>query len=200
MVLLKDVDLLVMQQLEPPLETAVSPDSAPVQPQPYSAPELKNLILRTNSRNFYLKMPRDPEADYRILWYRESYLGPECKVDILVPGIMHLPSMPSKRAIWIDGIPLVPFSLLLLHKLQGWDDHRLAEEAHKNRKQQQDAADVRKLMALAALREDLKSTPWDDPELFSDEFMELSRQRVKEYCRAFPDRVEAWKRLGFEAT
>ncbi len=69
---------------------------------------------------------------------------------------MHLPHLNATHVVHLrdathsasSTIPAVPFALLLLHKLQGWDDHRKAEEAYKNQKQHQDAADVRRLLAL----------------------------------------------------
>jgi hypothetical protein len=161
--------------------------------------ELKELILRTNPRNFYLKMPRDPAAEYRILWYRRWYRGPECKVDILVPGTMHLPHLPKQSAVVVGDIPLVPFGLLLLHKLQGWDDHRKAEEPFKRAKQHQDAGDVRRLLALKETGKLAEGAPpWDDRGMFGEEFMALTRERVQAYCEAFPDRAARWKEIGFD--
>ncbi|KAG2022391.1 hypothetical protein CC2G_000145 [Coprinopsis cinerea AmutBmut pab1-1] len=134
----KDVDLLVSQ-----------PSSGDSEQQLLTPQQLKTLILDTDPQHFFLTLPRDPTAPYRILHYRKWYMGPECKVDILVPGIMHLPSIPSSYTTLVEGVPLVPFELLLLHKLQGWDDHRrMVDEPHKMRKQYQDAADVRRLMGM----------------------------------------------------
>lgn len=165
-----------------------------------TAHQLKQLILRANSRNFFLKMPRDPQAEYRILYFRQYHLGPECKVDILTPGIMNLPIVAPQKIVWVLEIPLVPFSLLLLHKLQGWHDHHIAEEKHKNHKQQQDAGDLRRMMAFRGHIDALckASEPWGDEELFSDEFLRVTRERVETYCKAFPGRVEDWIQLGFE--
>ncbi|KAJ2927046.1 hypothetical protein H1R20_g10050, partial [Candolleomyces eurysporus] len=160
----KDVDLLVYQ--DPALE------------EPWAAEQLKKLLLDKDPRHFYLTMPRDPEATYRVLWYRQSYLGPTCKVDVLIPGTMHLPNLSPTLSKWIDNVPLVPFSLLLLHKLQGWDDHRLAEEDHKRRKMPQDAADIKRLLGM--------------------EFEELTKRRVKDYCAEYPKHVQKWRELGFE--
>ena len=186
----QDVDLLVSQL-----------DSSQPSKPPLTAQQLKDLILDTDPRHFYLKMPRDPAADYRILWYRTSYLGPECKVDILIPGTMHLPHLKPERVHFIDGIPVVPFSLLLYHKLQGWDDHCQAEEKHKQQKQHQDAADVRRLLALKQfINPLLKVKSLEDPELFSEEFQELTRERVKKFCQAFKDRTDNWFKLGFETS
>ncbi|EAU92225.1 hypothetical protein CC1G_10111 [Coprinopsis cinerea okayama7 len=136
----KDVDLLVSQ----PASSSSEDSQQLLTPQ-----QLKTLILDTDPQHFFLTLPRDPTAPYRILHYRKWYMGPECKVDILVPGIMHLPSIPPSYTTLVEGVPLVPFELLLLHKLQGWDDHRrMVDEPHKMRKQYQDAADVRRLMGM----------------------------------------------------
>lgn len=103
--------------------------------------------------------------------------------------------------MWIEDIPLVPFSLLLLHKLQGWDDHRKAEETYKQKRQSTDAADVRRMLNLKQEMVAIQaSPPWGDSELFSEEFQSLTKERVKEYCTVFPDRVERWKSLGFATT
>lgn len=199
---MQDVDLLVSQHVDE--ETPANVDdhlvSGSVKSQSrFTAEELKDLILRTNSQHFYLKMPRDPAAEYRILWYRQKYQGEECKVDILVPGTMHLPFLKPDRVVWIQNLPLVPFSLLLFHKLKGWDDHCKAEEAHYRRRQQQDAADVAKLLGLRHWMRSLKGSKLlDDKELFGGEFKALTKERVKLYCEAFNDRAKEWKELGFE--
>lgn len=169
--------------------------------------DLKRLIVDSSPRHFFLTLPRDPTATYRILHYREFYEGPDCKVDILIPGIMHLPSIRKRHIVFRENIPLLPFAFVLLHKLQGWDDHRNSEEAHKKRKQQQDAGDLRRMMLLASTEIGVvemtdsrgKSiTIWDDEELFGEEFMRLTRERVVQYCKAFPDRKDGWEALGFE--
>ncbi|KAF9471687.1 hypothetical protein BDN70DRAFT_887823 [Pholiota conissans] len=209
----KDVDLLVSQEVSSPEE------------RPLTAAELKELVINSDPRHFYLKLPRDPAAEYRILWYRQEYKGPECKVDILVPGSVNLPRLPRHRVMFLSPraehdddtlngeesrivggavIPVVPFALLLAHKLQGWDDHRRAEESHYKEKQHQDAADVRRLLGL---RREMKlvmdarrslCNVWNDKDLFSEDFERLTYLRVKIYCAAFPDREAEWRSLGFE--
>ena len=204
--MVQDVDLLVSPAIK---DASASDSSEATVLRTLDAAELKDLVLRTNPRNFFLKLPCDPNADYRILWYRQYYHGPECKINILVPGTMHLPHLIVTYVVHLRDathsassiIPAVPFALLLLHKLQGWDDHRKAEEAYKNQKQHQDAADVRRLLALRHESELLaKTQPWDNEELFSEEFRALTRERVKAYCEAFPDRSKEWKALGFETS
>lgn len=110
---------------------------------------------------------------------------------------------------------MVPFGLLLVHKLQGWDDHGKAEEEHKRRKRPQDVGDIRMLLALEGLVDALvakvghgsagkgkgaqvRKGGWSDRGMYSEEFEELTRGRVKEFCGEHPESIEAWRRLGFE--
>ncbi|KAH6896155.1 hypothetical protein BKA70DRAFT_1116869 [Coprinopsis sp. MPI-PUGE-AT-0042] len=194
-----DVDMLVLQ------DPSIPPE------QQLTAEQLKVLFLDTSPLHFYLKLPRNPEDTYRILYYRREYLGVDCKVDILIPGTMYLPhTLPPNdeqtATRWVDGIPLVPFGLLLLHKLQGWDDHRLAEEEFRQKKQVQDAADVKKILGMDREVNKLVKTVsamnenrwWKDPILFSEEFRDLTKRRVDDYCKEFQDRSKAWKKLGFD--
>lgn len=171
----------------------------PTAGEPWTAERLKKTLLDLDPVHFYLTMPKDPTAEYRVLWFRQYYLGPGCKVDVLLPGTMHLPNLPPSSAVLVDGVPLVPFSLLLLHKLQGWDDHRIAEEAHKRRKLPQDAGDIKRLLGMEEKVGELGAArPWSDRALFSEEFEELTRRRVREYCEAYPKHVKRWRVLGFE--
>lgn len=161
--------------------------------------EIKNMIVEADDHErFYLKTPRDPTAPYRILIYREKP-GRECKVDIVIPGIMHLPNISPDRLIWTDGLPLVPYQLLLLQKLQAWDDHRTAREVVKREKSKVDAEDVKRLvnMSQGIRLRTIKNKPWDDEELFTPEFMTLTLGRVKEFCVEYPECANGWKAMGF---
>lgn len=176
---------------------------------------MKALIVRKRPQDFYLKDPKNAENTYKILIFRPSpgidhprrsqediikTADPECKVDILVPGTMHLPQLGTTYIRWVDKIPLVPFSLLLVHKLQGWDDNRNAEDAFRRSRQHKDAKDVKKLLGLKDFMGVLFQTGsdgWADTELFSEEFQALTRERVKSYARAFPPSAKNWRLLGF---
>ncbi|KAF8970410.1 hypothetical protein BDZ97DRAFT_1652545 [Flammula alnicola] len=219
----KDVDILVIQNINPP-------DSESSNKEVLSSEELKALVFRTRPGDFYLREARDTEATYKVLYFRPSPSAtrpartqkqimhspdPECKVDILVPGIMHLPHLRPELMYWhsipaevtsklraniANRWPLVPFSLLLAHKLQGWDDNRKAEEEYKRERQHKDAKDVKRLLALTQWVDGLKEKGpevWDDAELFSDALKELTKERVKEYSRAFPRQAAQWSALGF---
>ncbi|KAH8806501.1 hypothetical protein DL96DRAFT_1474466 [Flagelloscypha sp. PMI_526] len=212
----KDADILILQRPGYPT---------------LDAEALKRLIAEKRPKNFYLKMPKDPEAPYRILWFslrgpppptkassssleandakpkqRNHRLASECKVDILIPGTLSLPKLPATRITWIEGIPCIPYPVLLLQKLQSWDDHRnmKGDDLWKRKKMPTDAADVRRLLNLKIVVQENVVKPgieivWKDAELFDDEqFMTVSRRRVRKYCEAHPDRAAEWKRLGFE--
>lgn len=138
-----------------------------------------------------------------MLYYRltDSMAGQtpctSCKVDIVFPGTLHLPNLPLTQIWWDDALPLVPFSVLLLQKLQGWDDHRTSSDKLKKLRQQTDAQDVQGLLKLSMCVALRFTQPWGDRRLFSAEFERLSRIRVKEFCSAFTEEVD-WISLGFE--
>jgi len=101
----------------------------------------------------------------------------------------------------IHRIPLVPFSLLLLNKLQGWHDHFHADDKHKRRERIQDGNDVQRLLKMTERISELQETrPWGDEELFCEAFQKKSKERVKEYCKTYPKTVEIWRSLGFETS
>ncbi|KAF5352418.1 hypothetical protein D9756_006297 [Leucocoprinus leucothites] len=184
----KDVDMLVLQSPGTPVRTAE---------------EIKRLIVATDPSHFFLKYPRDILKPYRILCHRKTIFDPYCKVDILTPGIMNLPNIPHpsprKHITTISGIPLVPFSLLLALKLQAWSDHLVAREEYQRIKHVQDATDVGQLLDMKEKVAELRrARPWHDSELFSEELQELTRMRVKNYCKQYPHRAVAWRSLGFE--
>lgn len=100
-------------------------------------------------------------------------------------------------------MPLVPYSVLVLQKLQGWDDHRNATEERYVQKAPADKKDLEWLIGgggrrnAAVLRELKQSRPWSDRTLFSEEFERLSRERVIRFCEAFPQHANVFKNLGF---
>jgi hypothetical protein len=121
------------------------------------------------------------------------------KIDLVLPGTMHLPVLPIESIAWNGDLPVIPFSVLLLQKLQAWDDHLTARERRYTRKVPVDVADIRWMLSSGRFIEHLKITqPWSDRRLFSDEFFLLSMERVKDFCFAFPEHSTTWEELGFE--
>lgn len=133
------------------------------------------------------------------------------KVDILLPGVMHLPALPTSMITQLSSLPLVPFPVLLLQKLQGWADHSAATEARYRRKISVDSRDLEwclnsrnvkrhllKYVSNGRQEECLKEL-WSDRTMFSEEFEALSRVRVREFCEVHTGLREAWKAIGFDA-
>ena len=172
-----------------------------------SQEELKRLVQRTHP---YLRLERsaNPDADFRILFFnldkitgpRGFFTGNKCKIDVLIPGLLHLPRLSGTQITQLGGLPVVPFSVLLLQKLQGWDDHRKLRwsEPKKYAKASTDARDLQQLLTLDRHLTPLRiSRPWNDPSLFGDEFRDLSRQRVRDFCTIFPTCRQDFNLLGF---
>jgi hypothetical protein len=133
---------------------------------------------------------------------------------------MHLPALPTSMITTLYSLPLVPFPVLFLQKLQGWADHSAATEARYRRKIGVDSRDLewcldwknvkRNLLKYApstttssnnggsqGLRERLKEL-WSDRTMFSEEFEALSRVRVRQFCAVYTGLRDAWKAIGFE--
>ena len=114
---------------------------------------------------------------------------------------MHLPALPTWRIEWKSELPVVPLSVLILQKLQGWDDHRNAVEDRYKKKAPADANDLKCLIRsgknAAVLRGLKMRRPWNDRTLFSEEFERLSRERVISFCEEFPQQVNVFSSLGF---
>ncbi|KAG6849239.1 hypothetical protein H0H93_010255 [Arthromyces matolae] len=183
-----DVDLLV---IPPEACTAL-----------VNAEDLKQNLLSLDPYHFYVTTPKDPTASYRILWYRltddpTQTVQTSCKVDILLPGVMHLPNIQPSLIHWDEGFPLIPFSLLLLQKLQAWDDHRHSKDPVKWQRQRTDMEDLKNLFELSVFHPLKESLPWTDAKLFSLEFQRLTKERVVAYVNAFPDSAPAWISIGF---
>ena len=182
--------------------------------------------------HFRLVRPKDHDVSYKVFYFlpmrkptkdRVAKRRPppeiSSKVDVLLPGIMHLPMLSPDLITWKTDVnsrrrvnlPVVPFPVLLLQKLQGWDDHRLAVEERHKKKVPFDERDL--WWALHAgvdqwlndvsdewskKREDGNWDVWSDRRLFSEEFEALSRERIKIICRLCPSLAGAWEALGFE--
>ncbi|KAG6888856.1 hypothetical protein C0995_005277 [Termitomyces sp. Mi166 len=182
-----DVDILVL----PPSASTVTTE------------DLKQNLVVLDPCHFFLESSKDPHDAHGTLWYRLTNdpartTTAACKVDLLLPGVMNLPNLPPSLFHWDEGLPLVPFSLLLLQKLQAWDDHRRSRDPIKWQRQRIDMEDVNGLTGLSAFVPLKFSRPWSDTTLFSPEFQELTKERVIDYCTSFPSSVSAWKSLGFE--
>ncbi|KAF8813126.1 hypothetical protein BYT27DRAFT_7181703 [Phlegmacium glaucopus] len=135
------------------------------------------------------------------------------KVDILLPGVMNLPALPTSMLTQRSSLPLVPFPVLLLQKLQAWTDHCAATEARYRRKISVDVRDLEWCLNSGAVhghlmryvlskdrksRKELWKEVWSDRRMFSEEFEELSRMRVEEFCERHEGLRAAWRAIGFD--
>ncbi|KAI0684750.1 hypothetical protein BC835DRAFT_1292300 [Cytidiella melzeri] len=164
----------------------------------YDAEQLKELLVRRNS-TFYLRPAKTFGATYKVLWGRLGYSYTpydSCKVDILVPGIMNIPDVPSQHIITIEGYPVMPMIPLLLLKLQAWTDHRAADKKYLRDKQHQDVRDIEQMLEIAVRRgEKINSVVAWVPV----DFLAAARSRVKEFlAQIFPRRQELWQAIGYK--
>jgi len=90
----------------------------------YDQEEIKNLVVSNDSK-FFLVPSRSPRETYKILYYSLHTRG-FCKVDILLPGTMNIPSVPRSHITYtqVPDVPVMPLLAVILLKLQGWMDHR----------------------------------------------------------------------------
>lgn len=136
-----------------------------------------------------------------------------CKVDILLPGVMGLPALPTSMITQRSSLPLVPFPFLLLHKLQGWTDHRAATEARYRAKVGVDGRDLEWCVSPRTVKEDLLKyvinknngtrkerwkEMWSDRRMFSEEFEKVSKVRAEEFCQVYTGLRGAWRAIGFD--
>lgn len=172
---------------------------------PFDAEKVKQDIAEMDPVHFRLESPRDPTATYRVLYFAvdEGMAPPhtfhknKCKIDVLVPPLLHLPCLSAAEIKHRGELPVVPFPLLLLQKLQGWDDHRRMKEYYKFEKHVTDAVDVQCLLELEHVVSLRFARPWNNSALFSPKFMHLSRQRIRDFSHIYPESAAEWIRLGF---
>lgn len=155
--------------------------------------ELKQLLVQHPKSDFYIRPSRRIGATYVIVYCN---LGEErfCKLDVLIPGILNIPNVAPERIVHIDGLPVLPFMLLLLMKLQGWSDHRAAGRTDMWEKQYVDVRDINQMLGIAATRgEDVNRETW-----LPKEFLDMARARVVRFVEHFRQPAR-WESIGFDA-
>jgi len=157
---------------------------------------LKQLLASEDS-DFYLKSSTNPRNTYKIVWCKVPGTYRECKVDVLVPGIMNIPSISASRFVWFkdNTLPSMPLLPLLLLKLQAWDDHRMATSRRPDlrAKQYVDVSDIDLLLIIAKN----KGIHHRDGNALPGHFMMAAKQRVDSYILSYPTAKTAWQALGF---
>jgi len=151
--------------------------------------------LLEGHENFFLVPSTNPRNTYQVLWY--SLLSKKssraCKVDILAPGTLEIPQIPISRTVTIvDQIPLVPFVVLLLLKLKGWEDHCNHHRQDMINKQHVDVQDIDELLGMIAEGDRLRNERW-----LPKGFVRRSRNRVRQYVNYFSYSADGWRMIGF---
>ncbi|KAK0472576.1 hypothetical protein IW261DRAFT_1343383 [Armillaria novae-zelandiae] len=168
--------------------------------------KLKELLVTTNRTRFYLVDAKTPGATWKVLWYRDRGVDgkfDKTKVDILTPGVLHLPMIFSETIVEKQGLPVVPMSILLLHKLQGWRDNMESEEPRLWRKHDADVGDICSLLRILfegmGGEEKKNSRHWKRfaLERFDEEFRDATEYRVAWFCRQYPAFRDMWQELGW---
>ncbi|KEP48128.1 PTCB-BRCT domain protein [Rhizoctonia solani 123E] len=152
--------------------------------------QIKQILVNANSK-FYLIPARDPSATYKVLWYRTT-LGIRVKVDLLQPGIMSIPDFSPdliqyKRYL-THRIPVAPFGLVLLLKLQAWEQHQQSSEYRYHTKHYTDAQDINRLLPLAI-------TAGITCDYLPSDFRREARRRIRSYVQSHPSSKEHWDKI-----
>jgi hypothetical protein len=166
----------------------------------YEQEEIKRMLAGKNP-GFYLVDAKTAGADWKVLWYhlrgRGSTRRPGAiKIDVLLPGIMEIPSFDPR---WIERdnsrrLPTAPLSLVLLHKVRGWSERIKSVQDHHYQRHKQDAHDV---TTLAPLASQMGVTIHDG--VLPNEFTESANGWVNDFIAAYPElRTQYhWSKIGF---
>lgn len=158
------------------------------------AEAIKRRLCQENN-NFYTVRAQNPNDHWNVLYWDTNSDEPgfeRFKIDILIPGVMDLPDVHPDYIINIEGFPCAPLHLLLLHKLQGWDDRRRSRRRDQLAKVPADARDVVDLLRVAYRRglNITKLKPY-----ITDSFRTTSYRRVKEFSLRYPEHKWLWMSL-----
>ncbi|KAK0452183.1 uncharacterized protein EV420DRAFT_1645823 [Desarmillaria tabescens] len=148
---------------------------------------LKKFLVTQNPDNFYLVDAKSPRARFKVLWYHDHDKDgnlERTKVDIMKPGTMQLPMIFSEAIVDKQGLPVVPLSILLLHKLRGWEDNMKSRKAYLRRKHNANVGDIGSLLKIVnegmGKQEKRNSKRWKRfaQEQFSKRFRDGTKRRV----------------------
>jgi hypothetical protein len=158
------------------------------------AETLKRMLVSLNDR-FYLIPARNPRDTYKVLWYCTD-TDARVKVDLLMPGVLGIPSIPPSCITCgnIYSLPCAPLSVVLLLKLQAWVHHGEAVQAHYRLKKPMDERDINALLPIASR---MRVRPKMEKSL-PESFVRKSESRVEIYVREVPASKNQWKELGYE--
>ncbi|KAK0462271.1 uncharacterized protein EV420DRAFT_1639477 [Desarmillaria tabescens] len=148
---------------------------------------LKEFLVTKNPTRFYLVNAKSPRATWKVLWYHDHNADgklEKTKVDLLKPGVLQLPMMFSEAIVDKQGLPVVPMSILLLHKLKGWEDNMQSTALRLRSKHDADVGDIGSLLRIVledmSSQERKNSTYWKRfaLERFDEEFRDGTERRA----------------------
>ncbi|KIY66807.1 hypothetical protein CYLTODRAFT_377169, partial [Cylindrobasidium torrendii FP15055 ss-10] len=163
---------------------------------------LKQQLVSANPK-FYTVASKDPYATYRVLWYRlgSSYSRRSCKVDLLQPGVMNIPHVPTRKIVRLAhplgygngfAFPAMPFIPLLLLKLQAWQDHGESTKTYMRMKQPVDVRDLADLLTQYATKSWMRA---DNGKWVESSFMQAGRRRIRKFLQVYPSDKSQWRAI-----
>lgn len=164
-------------------------------PYPGGAEAIKRRLCQEDDR-FYTVRARNPGDWWNVLyWHTDSDESgfERFKIDILVPGVMDLPDIHPAYITRIDRLPCAPLPLLVLHKLQGWDERRRSPRADFRAKTPGDVRDIADLLQIA---NQLGLNITKPRSYITNAFRSISYSRVRKFCLKNPQYISSWMGLG----
>ncbi|KAI0041112.1 hypothetical protein FA95DRAFT_1565719 [Auriscalpium vulgare] len=149
----------------------------------YSQEDVKRMIVADDA-TYYLVASTNWRNSYKILWTRiPDRRGVTCKVDILVPPTLTIPTIAPLHIVWVRDVPIMPLFTLILMKLKGWEDHRVAtfRRPDLRAKQHVDVEDIKELLDIAAKR----GEKGEDESWLTYGFLSAGKVRVRMFSRMF---------------
>ena len=167
---------------------------------PHDQEMIKRMLMGANPA-FYTITAKTIGATYRVLWYHPLGLSltpciGSVKVNILLPGIMDIPSFSAAHIDTSNSrrLPAAPFSIVLLLKLQAWSQHRTTFKTYLYRKHYTDESDLETLVPLAVAKGMRISEA-----VLPLSFVEAAKIRVLEYVGRYPasSTISEWRTISF---
>ncbi|KIL64857.1 hypothetical protein M378DRAFT_162705 [Amanita muscaria Koide BX008] len=158
----------------------------------HSQEDIKDYLVNANNRFFLVD---GVGGNYQVLWYSICWRPRlRVKVDILIPGPepMGIPYVPEGAIVASpSGIPVIPFPLLLILKVQGWRDHRGSSEERFWLKIPQDEADIKQLLLMLDHEDHLNRFGW-----LPQWFIGNAYKVIGAYIKKFSRTRATWRSIG----
>ncbi|KAF8633076.1 hypothetical protein AX15_001524 [Amanita polypyramis BW_CC] len=164
-----------------------------------SDPEVIKADLAEQNPRFYLEDAQDPRNTYKKLFFALCWTPHLCcKIDILVSGprsSLKIPRIPTHQVQYVGGfnIPVMPFLVLLILKVQGWCHDRDSRRPDRRAKVPQDECDIDELLSMADDDDNLAEFTW-----LPRWFVDHARNLIEMYVDMHPDTAFAFMCMGFD--